>query len=143
MKIETSRFGILDLDESTFIHFPWGIPGFEEIKRYVLLEHRQGPFKWLQAVDHPDVAFVVAPPDIFGVQYRVPESRMSVLELQDSNDLAILLLVSFDRATRSVRPHVRTPLLLNASNRHAYQWAIEAGELENILKIQESPKSIE
>ncbi|MEJ5349299.1 MAG: flagellar assembly protein FliW [Desulfosoma sp.] len=143
MKIETSRFGTLELDESTFIHFPWGIPGFEEIKRYVLLEHRQGPFKWLQAVDHPDVAFVVAPPDIFGVHYKVPENRMSVLELQDSNDLAILLLVSLDRTTRTVRPHVRAPLLLNASNRRAYQWVIEAGEQVNILTIQESSNAVE
>lgn len=134
MKIETRRFGILDLDESTFIHFPWGIPGFESLKRYVLLEHRQGPFKWLQAVDHPDVAFLVSPPDVFGIQYRVPESRASVLQLQDSNDLAILVLISVDRTTRAVRPHVRAPLLLNAANRQAYQWVLEGSERKNAIE---------
>lgn len=141
MKISTTRFGILDLDESTFIHFPWGIPGFENVKRYVLLEHRHGPFKWLQAVDHPDVAFVVSPPHVFGIEYTVPTQRTSLLNLQNPEDLAILVLVSFDRTNRSVRPHLRSPLLLNASNRQAYQWVIDVSEEQNVLKpLQESPK---
>jgi len=140
MKIETARFGTLDLDESTFIHFPWGIPGFEDLKRYVLLEHRQGPFKWLQAVDHPDVAFVVSPPDVFGIQYTVPAQRVSILGLEDTKDLAILVLISIDRATRAVRPHVRTPLLLNASNRQAYQWIIETGEEHSVLNLRKDPE---
>ncbi|SHF58254.1 flagellar assembly factor FliW [Desulfacinum infernum DSM 9756] len=137
MKIETSRFGTLDLDESTFIHFPWGIPGFEDLKRYVLLEHRQGPFKWLQAVDHPDVAFVVCPPDVFGIQYKVPEKRASLLDLHDPKDLAILLLVSVNRATRAARPHVRAPLLLNAANRQAYQWVLEETERKTAIEVLE------
>ncbi|MBC7360556.1 MAG: flagellar assembly protein FliW [Desulfacinum sp.] len=141
MKIETTRFGTLDLDESTFIHFPWGIPGFEDLKRYVLLEHRQGPFKWLQAVDHPDVAFVVSPPHVFGVQYKVPEKRASVLDIRNPEDLAILILVSFDRTTRAVRPHVRTPLLLNAANRQAYQWVIEKGEQKKVMEILQPEKA--
>ncbi len=143
MKIPTTRFGTLDLDEDTFIHFPWGIPGFEEIKRYVLMEHRQGPFKWLQAVDHPDVAFLVSPPDVFGIQYKVPESKMSILQLQNSSDLAILVLISVDRTTRTVRPHVRTPLLLNALNRQAYQWIIEAEDQQNVLEAVDLSKGAE
>ncbi|ROQ90758.1 flagellar assembly protein FliW [Desulfosoma caldarium] len=143
MKISTTRFGTLELDEATFIHFPWGIPGFENLKRYVLVELRQGPFKWLQAVDHPDVAFVVSPPDVFGLQYTVPAMRASLIDLQDSKDLAILVLISFDRTTRTVRPHVRTPLLLNASNRQAYQWVIEAGEEQSVVHIVKDTKKEE
>lgn len=134
MKINTTRFGTLELDESTFIHFPWGIPGFEDLKRYVLLEHRQGPFKWLQAVDHPDVAFVVSPPDVFGIRYNVPERRASVLHIRNPEDLAVLILISFNRTTRTVRPHVRAPLLLNAASRQAYQWVIEKAEQKNVME---------
>ncbi|MBC7358520.1 MAG: flagellar assembly protein FliW [Desulfacinum sp.] len=143
MKIETSRFGTLDLDESTFIHFPWGIPGFEDLKRYVLLEHRQGPFKWLQAVDQPDVAFVVSPPDVFGIQYKVPEKRAALLGLQDTQDLAILVLVSVDRTTRAVRPHLRAPLLLNAANRQAYQWVLEETERKTVIEVLEPQRKEE
>lgn len=141
MKISTTRFGTLDLDENTFIHFPWGIPGFEDVKRYVLLEHRQGPFKWLQAVDQPDVAFVVCPPHVLGIEYSVPVHRTSLLDLKDNEDLAILVLVSFDSARHTVRPHLRSPLLLNASNRRAYQWVIDMGEEQSVVKIhQKSPE---
>ena len=128
MKIKTSRFGTLDLPEDRFIFFPWGIPGFEQLKRFVLLEHRQGPFRWLQAVDDPDVAFVVCPPDVFGVQYKVPEQKASLIGLQSPEDLAILLLISVDREKGNVRPHLRSPLIMNASTRLAFQWVIDSKE---------------
>ncbi|MHC1743734.1 MAG: flagellar assembly protein FliW [Syntrophobacteraceae bacterium] len=134
MQIETTRFGALDLDESTFIHFPWGIPGFEELKRYVLMDHREGPFKWLQAVDDPSIAFVVCPPDVVGVRYTVPEEKVTPILLQTTEDLVLLVMVSFDQNDKSLRLHLRGPLLFNASNRQAYQWTIDSNEISRFVE---------
>jgi flagellar assembly factor FliW len=137
MQIETTRFGTLDLEETTFILFPWGIPGFEELKRFVLLDHREGPFKWLQAVDDPSIAFVVSPPEAVGVRYSVPPEKATPIELQMADDLVLLVMVSFDQTEKSLRLHLRGPLLFNASNRQAYQWTIDSSELSNFVdKIQ-------
>lgn len=134
MQIETTRFGALDLDEKTFIHFPWGIPGFEELKRFVLLDHREGPLKWLQAVDEPSVAFVVCPPETVGLRYRVPEDKVTPIQLETPEDLVLLVMVSFDREDRSLRVHLRGPLLFNAGNRQAYQWTIDSGEISDLVE---------
>lgn len=134
MQIETTRFGTLDLDESTFIHFPWGIPGFEELKRYVLMDHREGPFQWLQAVDDPTVAFVVCPPEVVGVRYSIPEEKGTPIQLQTAEDLVLLVMVSFDQADKNLRIHMRGPLLFNASNRQAYQWTIDSNELPRFME---------
>jgi flagellar assembly factor FliW len=137
MQIETTRFGALDLDETTFIHFPWGIPGFEELKRYVLLDHREGPLKWLQAVDDPSIAFVVSPPETLGVRYNVPQEKVAPIELQTADDLVLLVMVSFDQTDKNLRLHLRGPLLFNASNRQAYQWTIDSSEISHFVdKIQ-------
>ncbi len=137
MRIETTRFGLLEMDEKVFIHFPWGMPGFEQLKRYVLLEHRDGPFQWLQSVDEPSVAFVVCSSEIMGIRYRVPEERKKPLELTQDEDFLILNMVSFDNDQKLVRFHLRGPLLFNVSSRTAYQWSIDTRELEKYLEKTE------
>jgi flagellar assembly factor FliW len=137
MQITTSRFGSLELDEEVFIQFPWGIPGFGALRRYVLLEHRNGPFQWLQAVDDASIAFVVCPPEALGFRYTVPSQKAEPIELSDVADLAILIMVSFDREQKLLRPHLRGPLLMNAANRKAYQWVIDTPELDQVLEKAE------
>lgn len=125
MLIETSRFGTLDLEEEVFIEFPWGIPGFEQIKRYVILEHRHGPFRWMQAVDEPHVAFVVCEPEVVGVRYEVPLAKGKAINLESLDDLVVLIMVSFDREQKRISPHWRGPLLFNSSSRLGCQWSMD------------------
>lgn len=133
MLIETSRFGTLDLDEKVFIEFPWGIPGFEEVKRYVLLDHGQGPFRWLQAVDEPKLAFVVCEPQLIGARYTVPQAKLGSIELQSPDDLVVLIMVSFDRGQKQIRPHWRGPLLFNSLSQLACQWSMDEGEFKKYV----------
>lgn len=125
MVIETSRFGTLELDEKVFIDFPWGIPGFEQVKRYVILEHRQGPFRWLQAVDEPNLAFVVCEPEVVGVRYEVPPAKGRLIGLESPEDLVVLIMVSFQREQKRISPHWRGPLLFNSDSRLGCQWSMD------------------
>jgi flagellar assembly factor FliW len=134
MRIDTTRFGLLDLEEAVFINFPWGIPGFEKLKRFVLLEHRQGPFQWLQAVDDPAVAFVVCAPEALGISYHVPEERANTIELENLEDLLVLIMISYDRDQGAIRPHFRGPLLFNVPSRLACQWTIDTAELDKYTR---------
>lgn len=143
MRLETTRFGSLDIPEETFIQFPWGLPGFEETKRYILMQHRNGPFQWLQAVDAPEVAFVVCPPDALGIAYVVPDDKTVPIGLESREDLLILNLISFDHANGATRIHVRSPLLLNVGARKAYQWTIDTKEVrEYISTTRELPANM-
>jgi|GEM_PF-482444 len=129
MQIPTTRFGLLQLKEETFIHFPWGLPGFETLRRYVFLEHGNGPFHWLQSVDDPSVAFLVCSPEVHGLSYQVPRSRLEKLKLENPRDLAILNMVSLEREENTVRFHIRSPLLFNTLSRTAHQWNMEPHEM--------------
>lgn len=133
MQIQTSRFGLLELDDATVIQFPWGIPGFESAKHFVLLEHHEGPFQWLQAVNHPELAFVVCPPEIVGLRYRIPADKKAPIELERDEDLLLLIMVSFDRSRNSLKPHFKGPLLFNADTRKGYQWSMDSGELSKYI----------
>lgn len=129
MRIETTRFGSLELSEAVFIQFPWGIPGFENLKRYVLLEHGKGPFQWLQAVDEPAVAFVVCAPETLGFKYKIPREKGRTIHLDDWDDLLVLIMVSFDRTNSAIRPHQCGPLLFNTASKIGCQWTIDVKDL--------------
>ena len=48
MKINTLRFGELEVSEDQIFHFPMGILGFASSKSFVIIDlESQKPFKWL------------------------------------------------------------------------------------------------
>lgn len=64
MEIKTRNFGKLEIDDSKIINFSEGIPGFDELKKYVMvLDNEDSPFYWLQSIDEPEIAFVMI--DVF------------------------------------------------------------------------------
>jgi len=140
MQVNTSRFGSVEIEQDKLINFPWGIPGFEELKSYILLEYKNGPFQWLQSVEEPSVAFVVCPPDAIGLEYKVPASKTDVISLERKEDLLVLNIVSFNREKGAMRFHVQSPLLFNASTRIGYQWTIDPEELKNYIITPAGPQ---
>ena len=133
MQFNTTRFGILEVADKELITFPWGIPGFEEIKSYVLLEYKNGPFQWLQSVDEPAVAFVVCSPDFLGLVYTAPIAKKNLIKVENDDDLVFLNIVSFDREKGAIRFHIKSPLLFNVAARIGYQWTMESDELKGHL----------
>jgi flagellar assembly factor FliW len=48
MKIATLRFGELDFEENVVYHFPDGLPGFEELHDFIMMNDNDSePLKWL------------------------------------------------------------------------------------------------
>ncbi len=137
MKIETTRFGTIEIEDDRVIDFPWGIPGFESVKKYVLIEYKDGPFQWLQAVDEPSLAFVVCPPEAIGVQYDVPDSALEPLDAKASDEVVILNLISFDREKNIIRFHLRSPLVFDVEKRKAYQWTMDSEEVKKYISLPE------
>lgn len=137
MQIETTRFGVLDVDESKLLHLIWGLPGFEELKRYILMQHREGPLQWFQAVDEPEVAFLMCAPEMLGVKYQVPPERKGPLKLECDEDLMVMSMVSHEREKKITRIHVLSPLLFNTATRQGYQWMMEREEIGKYVAIPE------
>jgi flagellar assembly factor FliW len=125
IKFETSRFGELEVSEDKIIFFPDGIPGFREIKRYILLDYKDTPLKWLQAVDDPDVAFIVVQPEYLFPDYsvKIDKSIEDLLKLKNNNDLAVLLIIRVE--DEKIIPNINGPLLINAETKIGMQIVLD------------------
>ena len=125
VRFDTSRFGSLEVSEERIIHFSQGLLGFPTLTRYVLMDYQDTPVKWLQAVDDPDVAFIVMEPTQLVSDYTVTleEGARQALKFDDEEDLAMLTIVRVEDG--KVYPNLKGPLLFNARLRLGIQCVLE------------------
>jgi flagellar assembly factor FliW len=57
MKIYTNQFGEIEFDENMLIEFKDCIIGFEEYKKYLLINSGEELIMWLTSVDEPEIVF--------------------------------------------------------------------------------------
>lgn len=120
LKCETTRFGQIEVDESEIITFPSGILGFEQARRYVLIERDQkSPFRYLQSLDDPDLTFVVAEPTSFRPDYRVTVWPDDVREirLEREEDAVVCVIVRVPEELDEMTANLKAPLVINAKDR--------------------------
>ncbi len=122
---ETSRFGRLEVAEDKVISFPLGLLGFPHIRRYVLLDYEDTPVKWLQAVDDPDVAFIVMPPTLIIQDFTIAldASMRQALKLENEEDLAVLAIVRAEKG--KLLANIKGPLLFNSRLKIGLQAVLE------------------
>ncbi|MCX8031320.1 MAG: flagellar assembly protein FliW [Thermodesulfovibrionales bacterium] len=125
ISFNTTRFGLLTVDETKIIHFPEGIPGFTDLKRYILIDHRDTVLKWLQAIDDPDVAFIVVEPHYLDSNYKIniDDNIRHFLDLVEEENLAILVILR--REGENIIANFNSPLLLNAETMRGIQVLLE------------------
>lgn len=121
LKVESVRFGELEIPEDSIIHFPVGIIGFPSQHRYVLIEHKP-PFSWLHSIDDPHLAFVVVDGMEFGENYRLtPPVGNKDIELGDNDEFAILVIVTVRSDPKASTANLKAPLFVNLRNRMGIQ----------------------
>lgn len=119
MRVETKPYGLIDVDERQQILFPFGILGFEQLKKYVLLDAQQQPFYWLQSIDVVDVAFVLINPRIFRPDYelQVDEEELKEIDIQSPGDILDFTIVTIPENASKMTANLQGPIIINRRSR--------------------------
>ena len=125
LKLNTTRFGELEVDPETLIDLPAGLIGFPAAKKFVLLEYTP-PFSWLQCVELPDLAFVVVSAAEFGEEYsfELPFQDRAV-DLNETDDVAIFNLVTIRPDASLSTVNLKAPVVVNLRNRKGRQVILD------------------
>ena len=122
------RFGPITVEQDKVINFVRGIPGFEGLKRYILIDHdAEGRFKWLQSIDDPETAFLLTDPNLFRPGYAVPLKKgyAEPIGLGDESPMAVLVMVTVFSEDKKVSLNLKGPLVFNPSNMSAMQCIVD------------------
>ena len=145
MKLNTKNFGTIEIDEKGIINFPCGIPGFADVKQYVLLGNSgdNSPFRWLQSVDRPDLAFPVMDPWVLRPDYTVDvnDGDLEVLKAADPNKMLVLSIVVVPEDISKMTANLAAPILINTECKIGKQVILENREYRTRHYIMEEMRA--
>ncbi|MDH5718453.1 MAG: flagellar assembly protein FliW [Spirochaetia bacterium] len=126
MRVNTKRFGEINIETDKIIDFPEGIFAFEQFHRYILLATKEDTeFYWLQCIDDPGLAFLVVNAAIHLPRYK-PQIDNEYLSLLGVNDISktecwlILTIPSNEPGHMTV--NLQGPLLINPEKKAGAQF---------------------
>ena len=131
MKLNTRHFGEIDISESKIIVFEEGLPGFEDLTRFVLFhneaeaaeEDNDGVFLWLQSLDDGEVAFVLLNTFMFMPDYdpKIEDSALESLGGCSPEDLIIRNIATITDKLENMTVNLCAPVVINSSTQKGKQ----------------------
>lgn len=129
MILETIHFGKIEIKESDIIRFEEGIIGFEDIKTYGVVnsEDPESPFKWIQAVNKPDLAFALVDPFKIKKDYdfELKNEYVDSLGIKDVSEIDVLSIVVVPEDMKKISMNLKAPIIVNKKNNKAAQVVLE------------------
>ena len=127
MKINTKRFGPLEVPEEKQIRMERPILGFENLRQFCLLDIDDlRPFMWFQAMEDPHVAFMLVNPVVFFADYSITINPNEIAELKvdDVATVETYVIVSIDTSSGKIFANLQGPILINNATRLAKQLVL-------------------
>ncbi len=131
MTIDTTRFGVIDIDGTRLISFLDGIPGFEDCKRFAILYTEDTyPICWLQSVDDPDVCLGIMNSYLVMPNYMpdVSDDLVYDLNIQDHKNLMVFSVVVIPEDYTKMTANMAAPIIINTENNLGKQAIIQNNE---------------
>lgn len=129
MTLSGTRFGTIDFGPSDVIFFKTGLIGFPDLHEFVLISHKENsPFRWLQSIQEPGMAFLCALPQHFVAEYnpKLPNGVISELNLGAETERFLLSTASIPCGKPDdMTLNLAAPILVNAETQSALQFVLE------------------
>jgi len=121
IKVNTKPFGEIEIDEVRIIDFPQGILGFDFIKKFVILdtEDKGSPFKWMQAFEEKDLAFIIIRPLDFMEEYElvISQNDLDDVKSESIDGLITFSIVTIPENPKNMTANLQGPIIINPGKR--------------------------
>jgi flagellar assembly factor FliW len=125
-RVRSRRFGTFEVSGEQLLHFPQGMIGLPEARRYVILDHRPGsPFKWMLCLDDPELGFAVANPYELVADYRGPVELAARLLGTTPEEIAVFVVVTIPTDPTQMTVNLMAPVAVDLRTRTARQIVLE------------------
>ena len=130
MKVQSTRFGEIEVSQGSVIQFVSAILGFQEDTQYVLIPQvEESPFQYIQSTKDPNLTFVLADPFLFYADYEfnIEERWLKKLDLQEHEDVDIRVITTV-RSSEDISINLKAPIVINKKSKDAMQIVLENGD---------------
>ena len=128
MKIQTTRFGEIDIPEELVIEFAGGMPGFPGEEKFVLFPYeKESPFSILQSITNADLTFLLVDPFRFFNDYvfEMDDDLAKQWGFSDDNPPQVYTMATLKDSLEQMTVNLLAPIVVNWVARVGAQLIIE------------------
>jgi len=126
--VHCPKLGEVTYAESDVINFPWGLPGFPSLRRWlVLCVDSQPAYVWLQSLEDLKVAIPAADPWAIFRDYdpKLPPYAFIALDVKEATDFTLLCVVVVTPHAEELTMNLMAPIVINLRSRNARQVVLD------------------
>jgi flagellar assembly factor FliW len=126
-----TKLGSVKIDTEKIIEFEYGIPGFENLRKFALLQPESSfPIMWLVSLEDKQVAFPVILPQLIRSDYEIilPEDISEYLQLKKPEDAVVISILTIPQNKEDITINLAAPIIISLNNNKGIQLLIENTE---------------
>ena len=119
MEFISKIHGKINYDENKVITFSKGLPGFNTLKKFVIVDlEGYEPFKLLHSIENDEVALIVTSPYEFCQNYdiKINEDTIKHLDIKDPSEVLVITTVTLNSDVKKMTTNLQGPIVINTSN---------------------------
>ncbi len=124
MKIMTKFYAELEIAEEEIIHFPTGLPGFENEHQFIYIHQDEAVFGCLQSCENSSTAFVVISPFTICPDYSfdLPDEKATELGITKQEEVLLLSIVTIPQGKpNDATVNLQAPIVINTTGKKGAQ----------------------
>ena len=125
MKLNTARFGEIEIEENRIFNFVMPNIGFDMLHKFIILDPKKDTlFKWLQSIEDPALAFPIISVSALNLDYTIdlPDNIVETLDIKNVESLLVMNITSIPQENpKGTTINLLAPLIFNLDNQSAAQ----------------------
>ena len=144
MKVNTTRFGELQVEKQDVITMPDGILGFENLKKFFVVDPGDSTLiLWLQSTEDTKIAFPIIEPKIFKPDYiaKLLPADMASVDLDSLDQAKIYSILTIPSDISQMSANLKAPIVINNKKQIAKQIVLQDSKLSVKYEMYKELKS--
>lgn len=128
MKLNTKYHGIIDYKEEDIITFHKGLPGFENLRSFILIPLEEDSiFTILHSIEDEGVGLVLVSP--FQVdkdyEFKLSDEKISNLKIKSTEEVLTLNTVTLRSNIKEITTNLKAPIIINIKEKLGEQIILD------------------
>ncbi|WP_206528058.1 flagellar assembly protein FliW [Marinitoga sp. 38H-ov] len=138
MRKYQTRIGEIEVEDDEIIIFEEGLPGFENLKKFVILTLKETyPIMWLVSLEDNLVSFPIMEPKLVKIDYevKIPSEIGKKIGINTEDEAAVFAIMTIphdnpDDATINLK----APIIISKTTNKGIQYILDNYELKHSIK---------
>jgi flagellar assembly factor FliW len=144
VKVNTTRFGELQVNTEDIITMTEGLLGFDNLKKFFVVDPGDSTLiLWIQSIDDEKVAFPILEPKIFKPDYiaKLLPQDMNSIDLESLDQAKIYTILTIPSEITQMNANLKAPIVINSEKKIAKQIILQDSKLSVKYEMYKELKS--